>query len=240
MIKRFLLIFGLFWFGVSVAHSQILISLIFGDKLNSDKLEFGLDGGAVFSGITNLSESKSRTGWHLGFYFDIKLEEKLLLHTGVIVKSTMGARRIPSYMVGNPEIDAVLGQVDVTRKLNYFYVPIFVKYRFYDHFYVEGGPQLGLLSRANDVFTGELLEDDTIEYVHRITSDYKRIDYGVAVGLGYRLIKGKGVNLGVRYYLGLADILKDNTGDPQHNHAIYLAAGIPIGAGKAAAAKEAE
>ena len=50
------------------ANSQILISLLLGDKLNSDKLEFGLDGGVSFSHIRGLSQSKYMADLNLGFY----------------------------------------------------------------------------------------------------------------------------------------------------------------------------
>lgn len=35
-------------------QSQVLLSLIFGDKLNSDGVEFGLEGGYNFSNVSNL------------------------------------------------------------------------------------------------------------------------------------------------------------------------------------------
>jgi hypothetical protein len=54
----------------------VLISLLLGDKLNSGKLKFGLDGGVNFSSISNINPSKIHTGFHLGFYFDILLKEK--------------------------------------------------------------------------------------------------------------------------------------------------------------------
>ena len=145
----------------------------------------------------------------------------------------MGAKGIPPYAIGDEDIDNILAQLDVTRKLNYFYVPVLAKYKFHDQFYAEAGPQIGLLAKANDVFQGSGLDDDEVAYVHKVTSDYNRIDFGVTFGLGYRLIKGQGMNFGARYYLGLTNILKDNPGDAQHNSALYLFVGIPIGAGKA-------
>lgn len=38
------------------SNGQVLISLLLGDKLNSGKLEFGLDGGVNWSNISNLKE----------------------------------------------------------------------------------------------------------------------------------------------------------------------------------------
>ncbi|MDZ7635190.1 MAG: hypothetical protein U5L72_12495 [Bacteroidales bacterium] len=67
------------------ASSQVLISLLFGDALNTDKIEFGLDGGVNFANIANLETSKSLPLFNLGFDFDIKLKNQLMLHTGVMV-----------------------------------------------------------------------------------------------------------------------------------------------------------
>jgi hypothetical protein len=51
-MKKLLLVATLLY--IQSVNSQVLISLIFGDKLNSPKVEFGLEGGANFSTITNL------------------------------------------------------------------------------------------------------------------------------------------------------------------------------------------
>jgi hypothetical protein len=39
--------------------------------------------------------------------------------------------------------------------------------------------------------------------------------------------------MGIRYYYGLVDPLKDNTGKPQYFSSIYLYFSLPIGAHKA-------
>ena len=75
----------------STAHSQVLISLLLGDKLNSDKIEFGLDGGLNWSNIGNLDSNSSYRTFNLGFYFDILVDDKWSINTGVLVKSSLGA-----------------------------------------------------------------------------------------------------------------------------------------------------
>lgn len=79
------------------AESQVLISLLFGDDLNTGKIEFGLDGGWTLSDQNGLVDSKMLSTYNLGFYFDFKLENSWILHTGVLVKSTMGAKDMPVY-----------------------------------------------------------------------------------------------------------------------------------------------
>ncbi|HEY3429120.1 MAG TPA: PorT family protein, partial [Cyclobacteriaceae bacterium] len=108
---------------------QVLISLLLGDKLNSGKIEFGLDGGINFPDVRGLSESEMRGLFNLGFYFDFKLKNpQWMIHTGVIVKSTMGANNLPVYLLGNPDLDNAFVDGNVQRKMNYFNVPIAMKY----------------------------------------------------------------------------------------------------------------
>jgi hypothetical protein len=221
------------------AKGQVLISLLLGDKLNSEKLEFGLDGGINWSNISNLERSRSETGFHLGFYFDIQMHNSLYLHTGVIVKSPMGAKGIAPYSVGDPDLDTVLAEGTVERQFRYFSVPILLKYKFHDHFFAEFGPQLGLLYKAFDEFTSDEYKNGDLIFKFKIRDQYRRIDAGLAAGLGYRILKGNGMNLGIRYYYGLVNILKDNPGGSERNSSLYVYVGIPIGAGKARAAREA-
>src|SRR5689334_7572757 len=104
----------------SWASGQILISILLGDKLNSDKIEFGLDGGLAYTNIRALDQSDAARAFHLGFYFDIKMTQNLLFHTGVILKSTMGAAGLPPYSIGDAGLDPVLATSTVRRKINYF------------------------------------------------------------------------------------------------------------------------
>jgi len=222
----------------NTAQSQVLISLLFGDKLNSGKVEFGLDGGLNLSTQSGLNQRKNLSSLNLGFYFDIKLNDspKWMIHTGVIVKSNMGASHLPVYPLSEPDLDNALAGGAVERKLSYFNVPVLIKYKLSDQFYVEAGPQLGLLYKAYDEFSNTILGEE-LTYRNEIRDYFHRLDAGLMAGFGYRLMKGNGMNFGVRYYYGLVDVVIDDTGDPVANRSFYLAVGIPIGVGKAAERK---
>jgi hypothetical protein len=223
------------------ANSQVLISLLLGDKLNSDKLKFGLDGGANFTTISNIAEAKYRTGFNIGFYFDIllKKEKHWYIHTGVLVKSKMGAKKINPYSLEIEYLDSAFVNGYVDRQISYFNVPILARYKFKNELFIEAGPMLGLRSKANDIFYNKIENKKDLSFKNDVRDQYKRIDAGVMAGMGYHLIKGTGINFGLRYYYGLTDILIDNTGDPQRNSSFYLYASIPVGAGEKAKAKEA-
>lgn len=218
-----------------LASGQVLISLLLGDKLNSDKLEFGLDGGANFTTLDGVSDANTAIGFHLGFYFDIKVKNAWYLHTGVIVKSPMGAKELTPYTLGDVALDSVFLGGGVQRKLQYFNVPVMMKYTFPNNLYAEGGVMLGLLHTAKDEFSNEVDKPKDITFTRDIVDDYNRLDAGLAAGIGYHRMKGYGMYFGVRGYYGLVDITKDDSGPGVYNRALYIAVGIPIGKGKAAA-----
>src|SRR6476620_5533951 len=106
-MKKYLLIAAFLLTGF-IANSQVLISILLGDKLNSGKVEFGLDGGLNWSNIHGLPGANSLTGFNLGFYFDIKLKNPAwMVNTGVIVKSPLGADDLPLYALYNAHLDSV-------------------------------------------------------------------------------------------------------------------------------------
>ena len=222
-----LLLFGL------GANSQVLITLLLGDKLNSDKIAFGLDGGLNLCDISHLEPAKMKPSFNLGFYFDFKLTTHLDLHTGVGVKSNMGADRLDPYLLDHPELDSIFDDGFVTRKIGYFQVPILLKFRFASIFNIEMGPTLSLRHKAFDTFTNTLIDKNDLNYKLDIQDRYKRIDFGIMLGAGMKLSRNiKSVETGVRYYFGLMDPLKDNPGKPQYNTSLYFYAMFPIGVSK--------
>lgn len=213
------------------AQSQVLISLLFGEKLNSPNIEFGLDGGVNYGNIANLEKSKMLPMFNLGFYFDIRLKNQLMLHTGVIVKSTQGANELETYSLNDPKLDTVFVNGYVSRKVNQFSVPILLKYRFKTYFHVEAGPMLALRTKGYDYFKNKVKEEDDLSYKVEISDLYKRIDAGIMVGAGFKLSKiPKTSQFGIRYYYSFVDPVKDNTGKAQYFSSLYLYASIPIGA----------
>lgn len=210
-----------------------MISLLLGDKLNSDKIEFGLDGGLNWSNISNVPNSESLRGFNLGFYFDFKIKENFYFHTGVGVKSPLGAKNITPYSLNNVGLDSLFESGSVTRNLRYFHVPLQAKFMLSNKFFVELGPKLALLNKGSDEFTDTVIDDEDLTFTNEVRDNYKRIDFGLIGGVGYKLMKGSDMSLGIKYYYGLTDILKENLGDPQMNRSFYLFARIPIGAASA-------
>jgi hypothetical protein len=247
-MKKYLkniLIVGLIFIGsVQIAQGQILLSLIFGDKLNSGKVEFGLNGGFNLSYLRGISESKAQNNWELGFYFDILLKEKSpwYLSTGVYIKSNVGGRNVPLDFPGNRQINdsvyngfkAANGTVE--KQFNTFYVPFNLRYLSKSGIFVEAGVQAGLVFKTHDIYTAEVngydLLYDAVKGV-RNNGLYKWFDGGIDGGIGYKSKGSSGWKLGVWYYVGLTNIYKNDLGYKAYNSSLYVLATIPIGKKKA-------
>jgi len=213
------------------ADGQVLIALVFGEALNTGQIEFGLDGGVNLASLDGIEQAEMLTTWNLGFYFDIKLADpSWMIHTGVIVKSTMGTENAPLYSLGNADLDNALSGGRVATNLHYFNVPVMIKHKFPSNFFLEGGVLLGLLYGATDEFINAVEEEDDLTYERDVRFAYHPLDAGIMVGAGYRLLSGDGINLGVRYYFGLIDVYIDDLTPGRYNRSVYFTVGIPIGA----------
>lgn len=230
MKKYITLIFILFIsYGV---QSQVLIALLLGDKLNTGKIEFGLDGGLNYASISGMDANKKLSEFNLGFYFDIKMKENWYLNTGVLVKSNLGVDRLSHddlefldatiYLDQNDEIL----EGDYSQKSKYFLIPVLAKYKFKNHVFAEGGLQIGVRYKSWIQFDSNIDGNSA-----RIKEDNKDLtnwfDMGVTAGAGYRLLNGYGWTLGVRYYYGFFDVYKDFSGTK--NSSLFLRLNIPFG-----------
>ena len=149
MMRKIFLLSIFLLIGVTV-RSQVLLSIIFGDKLNSEKIEFGLDGGLNWSQINDLESSSSYRTFNLGFYFDILLKkEPWSLYTGVLVKSQLGSDELSDEDLVFLEIIPQDEEGTYAQRLNYFLVPAMLRYNFPNRIYLEAGPQFGLMYKAS-------------------------------------------------------------------------------------------
>jgi hypothetical protein len=229
-VLRFCLLLLLISISIN-SKAQILISLLFGDALNSDKIEFGLTGGLNHSWILDIEESSGMSNFHLGFYFHINMFENSFLSTGVLVKSNVGAQGMSTYPIGDPEFDNVYGPGELEKQINYFYVPVLWHQRINNRFFLEGGLQLGLRGRAYDIFHLEDAYEGELAYKRDIRDEIKALDSGLLAGVGYKFNKEiKSIAVGVKYYYGWMDVskLEDLT---IRNSSIYIYMKIPIGTG---------
>ncbi len=228
-----------FFFTAYEANAQVLISLLLGDKLNSDELEFGLEGGGNFSMISGMDSKKFYPDWNIGFYFDYHYHGPWHFYTGVLVKSKMGLNKLTDKDLSFLGTDYMTtSEGDFAQVLRYFLVPLLTKYHFENRFYVEAGTQIGWMFKSYIQY-----EAKNKDY-HIEVKDFNKdlihwFDIGFLGGAGYKF-KGKkrpGMTVGIKYYRGFTNVYK---GYNTKNNSIFLKVNIPIGAGEQAKKKKAK
>jgi hypothetical protein len=231
VIKRLSVVF-LLVLSSHLGHSQILISLLLGDKLNTGKIEFGLDGGYNYSQMSGFESGKPLGSFNIGFYFDFLIKDGWYFNTGVLVKSDVGLDNLrENDVLFLDPTTTFLDSGTYSQKIRYFHVPATIKYRFKNQIYVKLGPQFALRTKAFLEYEGEL-NNKTVAVATDNRDLFHRLEVSVLGAVGYKLRKGEGMNIGVKYYYGLTNIIRDEPYNSK-NSSFYMYVGIPIGKGKA-------
>ncbi len=217
---------------VRIASSQILIALVFGEKLNNERLEFGLNVGLNYSIVSNVGESHYMPGLNLGMTFVYKINDKFHLNPALYFSYPLGAKGMTVYETPDSSLNDVLKEASVKRELSYFSLPITLRYRIFGKTFIEFGPQISLRTKAQDIFEVTMFNDDEVVYTRNVMDDYKRFDFGLTCGVTQKLRENSGVSLTLRYYYGLLDVSKNNEHPDQYNSSFYFSAAIPIGGNK--------
>lgn len=231
-MKKIVLICVLLIAGFTM-QSQVLITLLLGDKLNSDDLEFGLEGGINWTQISGLETKNFAQKWNLGFYFDIRLKNQWFLNTGVLVKSNMGADNLTDNDIATLNatvyLNDTLGRIPGSygQRMNTFLVPALIKYKFKKpQLFVAAGPQFGLMYKSWVQFDSDVEGNDAIIKEYN-KEKINKIDVGIMASVGYSFLKGVGISIGVKYYEGLVHVYK---GTDTRNRSFFVFATMPIGA----------
>ena len=179
----------------------------------------------------DIEDSKGLNNFNLGFYFHILMKNNSYLSTGVLVKSNVGATGMDTYPIGDEDFDTVYQNGTLTKKISCFYVPILFHQRFNNRWYIEAGPQLGLIHKPMDIFEVSEFGGD-LSYEREVRDEYKYIDAGLLGGVGYKFKKEtKSMSAGINYYYGLVNV-SNNPDLKIRNSSIYFYIKIPIGVEK--------
>lgn len=213
------------------AKAQVVLALLFGDKLNTDKMEFGL---VVSPAITDISNEtgKAKSSFNLALYFNLRPDRKLFLHVELVGKGSYGAKNIFPQSTGNDTLDHLFSGGGIERKIQTFGMPVTARYRLRKLFYAEAGVQTNMRLKVHDIYHATVDGSD-LDYTVKTTDEFTLLDFGLTGGLFYKFSEArKSMGIGVRYYSGITDIYKTKEGT-QVNTAWFFNLTIPIGTGKA-------
>lgn len=186
----------LFTLGLMVGHLQAQPPLAFGLKAGPNFSTIHLDDAAI--------EYDARVGYHAGLFLrgrfqSIGIQPELLLFTqgGDLDFFSLGTAK---------------------EKFTYISIPLIFKFYPAADFNLQVGPHFGFLidgEREYDTAIGNASTD--------ITDDYKKADIAIALGVGYDFPFG--LNLDLRYNLGIKDINESNDANGARSRVFLLSVG---------------
>ncbi len=210
----------------------------------AQNVEFGVKGGlnvAFFTSDADAGDSKPKYVYHFGVTAEIPVMEKFSIQPELLYS----AQGLNGKLAGKFNIEPIRGifpkgakgsyEVKSEESLTYINIPVMMKYYVFKGLSLEVGPQLGILVGAKQVgsaevkINGKALPEKYYNYVEKqygvrpgkssgdSKKGFKSTDLGMNFGLGYKMDK---VNFGVRYSLGVTDIVKNRKGDGYLKNAV--------------------
>ena len=166
---------------------------------DSKDVSFGLKAGLNVSNFTgDVSDNKSKIGFQVGGFVDIKVSDKFYVQPELIYTS-LGAK------------DDSFGTT-ISANLDYLAIPVMAKYYVSDEFSLEAGPQIGFLLSAKAKANGNSVD---------IKDVFQSTDFGINLGVGFDFTEN--LSAGVRYTVGISNIVKDSGDDKVQNSNLALA-----------------
>lgn len=187
--------------------------------VNVTTTSIGIGGtGTAPNGKPLFKKPNYRIGYTIGSYFHFPISNNIAFQPELTF-STEGS--VQDGLIGNIN-DNVYAQV-FKLKFTYIQVPLLLKYRSKSGFFVEGGPQIGLLTRASltNKYPSGVNQPPTTGVTSSIKSSMKSSNVALALGVGYEF--SKAVGIGVRYNAGLTDVYTASNIDMK-NRGFFLSA----------------
>lgn len=182
----------------------IQLSNFYGQDKSSN---FGLKAGINYGKYTpnkNSIDYKYKFGFYAGGFFNISLKEKLEFQPEVLFalqgsQINIGSLSIPSFdYEGNPLPNSNTYEFSYEVNELTISMPMAIKVFLSKNFYLESGPQFGIIVDRSLNTSQQLLDGEDDSFVIREGDSF---DFGVILGFGQKLSESLSLNL--RSYSGL-------------------------------------
>ena len=167
----------------------ILLLTLCGILKAQNELEFGVKGGANFSGFhTGSSTFTSEFGINLGGITEYSVSDKFSLQAELLFNQKAGTFTV------RDNSNVVLG--NIVSKLGYIDIPILAKIYLGNKFSFEVGPQIGFNISEKTEFNGS-----------EVDTEIKTLDTAIVGGFGFQF--NQGLFIQARYAYGLSKIFEN-------------------------------
>lgn len=157
--------------------------------------QFGIKGGVNVSNVSDDSnvETNSRTGFYGGVFMNAPLAESFSIQPELLYNS-VGSK----YDVGNSS---------ATLQLDYLTLPVMFQYNVVPQFYLEAGPEFGMLLNAKAKYEGGGISGEA----DLDKDNFNSFNFGLGLGAGFNITNNIGIN--ARYVAGFTDATDESNQD---------------------------
>lgn len=176
--------------------------------------QFGIKAGMNVSSLSTeegLDDQKSKIGFNAGVFMNVPLAENFSIQPELLYSQY--GDKANATIAGN--------EYSYSRKLDYVALPVMFQYNATPSFYLEAGPEFGLLVSAKNKVKNET-SGQTVSESDNYKDDLNGFNFGLGLGAGYYFTPN--VGLTARYVAGFTDIYKDgqNSGDAVKNNVFQV------------------
>ena len=216
--------------------SQALIALLVGDKIKSDKIGLGL---LLCEQSSFISDAETAAFHHnpglgIGAYVDVRIggNDKWILQNYLLFKAPKGAAGLDVAGESFPVNPLLTENMDrLKRNLTYIQLTPVMRYCFTPSWSLGIGPYIGFLTSGFDTYSATM-DNGALSHQMKVSSNLNPVDVGAAIDLQYRILKGKGVQLNLRFEQGMVNVYRKDTGKSGFNRAFHFGVGIPMAGDK--------
>lgn len=176
--------------------------------------QFGIKAGMNVSSLSTeegLDDQKSKIGFNAGVFMNAPLAENFSIQPELLYSQY--GDKANATVAGN--------EYSYSRKLDYVTLPVMFQYNATPSFYLEAGPEFGLLVSAKNKVKNET-SGQTVTESDNYKDDLNGFNFGLGLGAGYYFTPN--IGLTARYVAGFTDIYKseDNSGDAVKNNVFQV------------------
>lgn len=193
------LILGIAVLSTSLAFAQTTTTTT--KTTSSSDVRFGIKGGMNVSSLSkdgSLDDQGSKIGFNAGVFANIPIAESFSIQPEVLYTQYGDKYDYRAPLTND--------RISYARQLDYVAVPVMFQYNFVPNFYVEAGPEFGLLVSAKNKLKNES-NNDPLNTTGDYKDDLNSFNLGIGLGAGYYFTDNIGIT--ARYVAGVTDIAKD-------------------------------
>lgn len=188
--------------GAAIAMSSLTFAQQFGIKVGMNVSSLSSEEG--------LENQKSKIGFNAGLFMNAPIAANFSIQPELIY--TQYGDKYNANVLGN--------NYSFTRNLDYIALPVMFQYNATPSFYLEAGPEFGLLVSAKNKLTNQDT-NNVIDESRNYKDDLNSFNFGLGLGAGYYFTPN--IGLTARYVAGFTDIAKDRpTGSSVKNNAFQV------------------